>query len=115
MAKTRSPIVVKRDLRMKKLFSTGQIADLIGVCAKVVAGWIDTGKLKGLTLPGSTNERRVHRDELRAFLIAHNFDYALRELDQDMVKPVRKPAASLRRAALGQVPRRNGTAMAGRD
>ncbi len=66
--------------KVRKLWSTGNISDLIGVNPKKVADWIDLGELKNVTLPG-LDERRVHREELRRFLERYEFVWALRELD----------------------------------
>lgn len=66
-----------------KLWSTGQIARLLGVNVKTVATWIDKGDLKGVKFPAQKPDRRVHRDELRRFLTQHDCDWALKEMDQD--------------------------------
>lgn len=53
--------------KTQKAFAVGQIADLCLVARKTAQEWIDEGWLRGHSLPGS-NERRVHRDDLVAFL-----------------------------------------------
>jgi excisionase family DNA binding protein len=68
--------------KVRKLFSTGQVAELVGTNPKTVAGWFDKGILKGVKLPG-LGERRVHREELRGFLARYEYIWAIRELDQE--------------------------------
>ncbi len=63
----------------RKLWTTGQVARLVGCNVKAVARWIDTGELKGYLLPGDPG-RRVHRAELRRFLADHDYSWALEEL-----------------------------------
>lgn len=66
----------------RRLWSTGQISRLVGFDVKCVSRWIDQGYLKGVRLPG-TAERRVHRNELRRFLVEHDYAWALDELDEE--------------------------------
>ncbi len=68
--------------KVKKLWGTGQISDLIGTNPKTVATWIDAGELKGVRLPG-LNERRVHRDVLRAFCEKYEYTWALDVLNAE--------------------------------
>jgi excisionase family DNA binding protein len=55
--------------------TTGQIATRLGVSSRLVAKWIDTGKLIGFRLPYS-KDRRVHADVLAEFEEAHGFNRA---------------------------------------
>lgn len=68
--------------KVRKLFTTGQIAELLGISTKTIASYIDKGYLKGVELPG-TSERRVPRQELRLFLVKWNHIWPLRELDAE--------------------------------
>jgi excisionase family DNA binding protein len=51
-------------------YTTGDVAHLCQVTKRTVIKWIDSGKLKGYTLPGSLH-RRVSADNLRLFLRAN--------------------------------------------
>lgn len=76
----------QRKSGVRKLFSTGQIAELVGVKARTVTKWIDSGELQGTRLPGGdlrSGDRRVHREALRSFLQRFEFIWALRELDKE--------------------------------
>jgi hypothetical protein len=68
--------------KLIKLFTTGQIADLMGLDVRTVAKWIDSGALVGVYLPPSNKqrERRVHRDELVKFCEANHYTWVLKEL-----------------------------------
>lgn len=66
--------------RRKKLFTTGEIAMLVDTNSKTVARWIDEKLLKGVVLPGM-KERRVHRDDVRAFFVKMQYHWAVEELD----------------------------------
>lgn len=55
--------------------TTGQIATRLGVSARLVAKWIDTGQLVGFKVPYSTH-RRVHRQMLEEFENRHGFNRA---------------------------------------
>lgn len=57
---------------IKQTFTTGQVAKICGVSANTVCKWIDRGVLAGYRIPDS-RARRVHRTELRKFLIGHGF------------------------------------------
>lgn len=62
---------------MKKnanVLTTGEIAKICSVASRTVAKWIDSGKLKGYKVPLS-NDRRVLRADLEAFLKEHGFPY----------------------------------------
>lgn len=53
-----------------QVFTTGQIAKICQVAPRTVSKWFDTGQLQGYRIPGS-NDRRVPRDNLVAFLREH--------------------------------------------
>lgn len=50
-----------------RMLTTGQVARVMGVSMRVVAGWIGRGELKGFTMPGSRH-RRVEEKHLREFM-----------------------------------------------
>jgi excisionase family DNA binding protein len=52
---------------MNGVFTTTEIARLVGVAPQTVCKWIDTGRLKGYRVPFS-NHRRVSRANLIRFL-----------------------------------------------
>lgn len=60
------------DLATQKVFTTGQIAQLLAVAPRTVSKWIDSRLLKGFRLPGSA-DRRVVREELRRFLVRYGY------------------------------------------
>jgi excisionase family DNA binding protein len=55
--------------------TTGQIASRLGVSQRMVAKWIDDGRLIGIRLPGS-RDRRVHPDVLEEFQRHYGFNRA---------------------------------------
>lgn len=61
----------------REWFTTAQAARRLGVSAKTVSLWIDTGRLAGIRIPAS-KDRRVHIAALRAFEIQYGYDYARR-------------------------------------
>jgi len=63
------------NLRMKRTYTTGQVAKICDVAPRTVSKWIDGGFLKGYRIPGST-DRRVHRDQLLKFMIENKMDPA---------------------------------------
>lgn len=76
----------------KKLFTTGEIARIVNTTAKTVARWIDEGTIVGIHLPGMV-ERRVHRDEARAFFVRMGWTWAIKEIDAwDGPDPEEPPA-----------------------
>lgn len=66
--------------RARQLWTTGQLADLIGFSPKTIATWIDSRELYGVTMPGVL-DRRVHRSALREFLRRYDYYWALAKLD----------------------------------
>jgi excisionase family DNA binding protein len=66
----------------------GEIAGMLGVNVKTVRRWIDTGRLEGHRMPENVNqqqERRVHHEVLRDFLVKAGYKRTVRDLD-DKVK-----------------------------
>lgn len=57
------------------LLTTGQVAAHLGVSKRIVAKWIDTGRLLGFRLPMS-KDRRVHPQALADFQRENGFDRA---------------------------------------
>ncbi|MCB1154022.1 MAG: PilZ domain-containing protein [Deltaproteobacteria bacterium] len=55
----------------KKVFTTGDVARLLGININTVIKWFDDGKLDGFRLPTS-HERRIPRSALRSFMIEHH-------------------------------------------
>jgi two-component system response regulator VicR len=65
-----------RHMDRQPSYTTGDVARLCQVTKRTVIKWIDSGKLQGYTIPGSSH-RRVSADNLRLFLRAHRVpDYA---------------------------------------
>ena len=56
-------------LEDKKVFTTGELAEIFEVNINTVVKWFETGLLKGFKLPGST-ARRVPRQELLEFILS---------------------------------------------
>lgn len=70
--------------KFRKLWTTGQIATLIGSPSpKAVVKWIEDGDLLVVDLPG-VRERRVHHRDLRDFLVRRGLHWALQEFDAIM-------------------------------
>lgn len=57
--------------RSKNVFTTGEVAALIGVVPATVAKWQGSGLLKGHRLPTPGAPRRFLREDLIAFLREH--------------------------------------------
>lgn len=55
------------DLRMKSVFTTGEVADLCQISQQTVIRCFDSGRLKGFRVPGS-KFRRIPRDALVTFM-----------------------------------------------
>lgn len=71
MANMPPPRGPKKLKRGRDVFTTGQIAGLLGVAPRTVAKWIDKGRLKGYTVPSTTDappDRRVTRANLIRFV-----------------------------------------------
>jgi len=69
-----------------ELFTTGQLADLLGVSQHTIIGWIDGGLLPGWRLPatrqGGPRARRVGRHALVRFLKQNGMTAVLARLEQ---------------------------------
>src|ERR1051326_6177616 len=57
-------------IRPRVSYTTGDVARLCQVTKRTVIKWIDSGRLKGYTIPGSRH-RRVAAQSLRDFLRDH--------------------------------------------
>jgi len=55
------------DLRMKQVFTTGEVAQICNVSQQTVIRCFDSGRLQGFRVPGS-RFRRIPRDALMAFM-----------------------------------------------
>ena len=55
----------------KKVYTTGEVARLLGVNINTVIKWFDEGKIGGFRLPFS-NERRISAGQLYSFMVKHN-------------------------------------------
>lgn len=55
---------------MRQSYTTGQVAQLCAVTKRTVIKWIESGKLSGYRIPGSTH-RRVAASELKEFMRRH--------------------------------------------
>jgi excisionase family DNA binding protein len=54
----------------KQIFTTGDVAKIMQVAPRTIGKWFDTGLLRGYRIPGS-QDRRIPRDKLEAFLKEH--------------------------------------------
>ena len=70
--KWRNPPVrkISKEDNMGPVYTTGRVAKICGVCDRTVARWVDTGMLKGFTLPMS-KARRIPHDRLVEFMDEH--------------------------------------------
>jgi excisionase family DNA binding protein len=65
-----------RERTSQASYTTGEVARICQVTKRTVIQWIDSGKLQGYRIPGSTH-RRVSAEALRDFLRHHKIpDYA---------------------------------------
>ena len=51
--------------------STGEVSEALGVCPKTVCNWIDSRKLRGFRVPGSSH-RRVTEEEVWRFIAKYD-------------------------------------------
>ena len=51
--------------------STGAVSEALGVCPKTACNWIDSQKLRGFRVPGSSH-RRVTEEEMWRFIAKHD-------------------------------------------
>lgn len=80
----------------KKVFTTGEVARLLGININTAIKWFDSGELKGFRLPGS-NERRITLAGLHEFMVRNHIPLDLLEEDTPMRRvhrrlPVNEPA-----------------------
>jgi excisionase family DNA binding protein len=61
----------RSELRMKTVFTTGEVAQICGISQQTVIRCFDGGRLKGFRVPGS-RFRRIPRDALVSFMKANN-------------------------------------------
>jgi len=67
-----------KKLSDKKVFTTGEVAQLLGININTVIKWFDEGKIQGFRLP-SSNDRRIPIAHLRNFMSAHQIPMDLLE------------------------------------
>jgi len=63
----------------KKVFTSGEVAEICGVSPDTVSRWFDLGQIEGYRL-GSGGDRRIPYENLRAFMIKHGIP--LNRLDE---------------------------------
>ena len=61
---------------MKKIYTTGEVAKLLGININTVIKWFDDGKIEGFRLPGS-RERRITHSALLQFMNGNNIPLEL--------------------------------------
>lgn len=54
-------------IKQRKVYTTGQVAEICNVASRTVSKWFDDETLKGYRIPGSL-DRRVPHDSLINFL-----------------------------------------------
>lgn len=62
---------MKKKVRTKSVYTTGEISRISGVAPRTVTKWIDSGILAGFRIPGSTDRRVPHKNLIR-FLTDRN-------------------------------------------
>jgi excisionase family DNA binding protein len=67
----------------KKVFTTGEVAKLLGININTVIKWFDDGQIKGFRLPIS-NDRRIPKANLKNFMLEHGIPMDLMEEDGPM-------------------------------
>jgi excisionase family DNA binding protein len=84
-----------KDLALRKVFTTGEVAEICKVAPRTVSKWFDSGRLKGYRIPGSM-DRRIPREHLIAFLDEHGIPKdALEDTDHDPLPTARKAVTIL--------------------
>jgi len=68
--------------RPRKVFTTGEVAELCMVAPRTVTKWFDSGRLRGFRIPGS-QDRRIPREHLERFLKENDMDDCLRKLQSE--------------------------------
>lgn len=69
--------------RPRKVFTTGEVAQLCMVAPRTVSKWFDCGRLRGFRIPGS-QDRRIPREHLERFLKENHMDDCLRRLQAEV-------------------------------
>lgn len=72
-----------RDVTIAEVFTTGMVADLLKIAPRTAGKIIDKHGLKGYRIPGS-QDRRVIRADLVAFLRLKSLDYALEAMGEQV-------------------------------
>lgn len=77
----------------KKMFTTGEVARLLGININTVIKWFDTGRLNGFKLPTS-NERRIPLASLRTFMSVNSIPMDLLEENSPMRRMFQRVSCS---------------------
>jgi|TARA_Y100000310_G_scaffold330478_1_gene402180 excisionase family DNA binding protein len=56
--------VLGQPSRLKKVFTTGEVAKILKIGTTTVKHWFDKGKINGYRIPGGTQDRRIPREYL---------------------------------------------------
>lgn len=67
----------------KKVFTTGEVAKLLGININTVIKWFDDGEIGGFRLPGNSG-RRIPMSNLMRFMGQHGIPFDLLEEDTPM-------------------------------
>lgn len=72
--------------KYRSVFTTGQVATMMRVNPRTVSKWCDSGRLGHYKIPDS-QDRRIPFEDLRAFIVKHNFptSFLLDVLDRVVV------------------------------
>jgi excisionase family DNA binding protein len=68
---------------MKRVFTTGQVAQICRVSPPTVAKWFDSGRLQGYRIPGS-RDRRILRESLIRFLKENHMPLGVLEEEREL-------------------------------
>lgn len=79
MASRNEDLVVK-----KRVFTSGEVAEVCGVSADTVSRWFDIGQIEGYRL-GPGGDRRIPYESLRKFMISHGIPLDRFEEDQQRI------------------------------
>ena len=71
-------------MKLKDVFTTGQVARICNVAPRTVTKWFDSGQLKGYRIPGS-KDRRIPASELIRFMKAHEIPTDILEQSKSRV------------------------------